>query len=786
MINELLDPISRIASTEIYINGKAIDKKAVNEYVENLEIEVNYFRHSIIGVFVCDEEFFTLSIGKSPNALTEDDTIKIILEDKSGSKFDRRFNIVKTLKTQTQKTNKTQQWNVYIEDTYGHALNSPNFTRFLTQAGFTGTPFEICQKALKTLFLKPTEISILYGDKSLNYNIKRNNLDFVSDDNPTLEYRFSKDLTPIENILKLANKYNIHLYQDFDTFHIIQNPTFENAEHIEDISKTSLFKELCDGKKYPYKICDKIKQQSSLSANDKANYKISLNLGGKKQVIKELNFNDIIKVIDINNNSDEYKDIRCENTIEVSNSYSLISSMLNDAFKKYLKASNMIIYTRPTLPYCIPGTLTTIDLATKSDFANTRMKGDYRFSGIWLIRSTTLKVLNNQFLIGRMVLCRFDNQTDATNEEEPDVITTDENEEILTNKPQKPKNIQDLKEYYDTNETKESSIESLKMNLDKIKDSSQTLSQLRSISNQLPMIKSGIKNGGDGLEDFMNTLENMKDLCSKIQPELEIILPAESQSNVTDAIKETLETLYKKIKPVADAIQNSINSIKEYVNDLISKFSEIGESITNCTNDNKEVTSRIINNIRKYKSEIYSYILKIENLILSEIKKFVNDIVSYIRKIVDTLSYNIYKSIMDTIMDSELKESVNMSMINSLLKMAIKPLIVDTMESLIQDKVYAPFNGIVSKINQIKSTINGIVNSVMAPFNSIERTVSESIQLLETNKNTPERILNMVQQQGPNIIRQSPKVIIENTGSSIKRDIETLKKKREQILKGLR
>ena len=46
MINELLDPISRIASTEIYINGKAIDKKAVNEYVENLEIEVNYFRHS--------------------------------------------------------------------------------------------------------------------------------------------------------------------------------------------------------------------------------------------------------------------------------------------------------------------------------------------------------------------------------------------------------------------------------------------------------------------------------------------------------------------------------------------------------------------------------------------------------------------------------------------------------------------------------------------------------------------------------------------------------------------
>ena len=54
-INELLDPISRVVSTEIYINDKQIDKNAVADYIENIEIEVNYFRHSIIGVFTCFE-----------------------------------------------------------------------------------------------------------------------------------------------------------------------------------------------------------------------------------------------------------------------------------------------------------------------------------------------------------------------------------------------------------------------------------------------------------------------------------------------------------------------------------------------------------------------------------------------------------------------------------------------------------------------------------------------------------------------------------------------------------
>lgn len=773
-INELLDPISRVVSTEIYINDKQIDKNAVADYIENIEIEVNYFRHSIIGVFTCFEDLFTMSIGKTPNALTEKDTIRIIFEDKSGSVFDRRFNILKTQKNTNQTTNRSEQWNVIIEDIFGHTLNSSNFTRFITEYGFSGTPFEICQKAIITLFEYPYKLTNLYKDPKITLNAKRNILDFVTDDNPTINYRFSKDLTPIENIMVLANKYNIHIYQNFDTFNIIQNPTFENSEHSEDVTETSLYKELCDGKKYPYKICDKIKQDSSLSLNDRANYRISLNLGGKEQVIRELNFEDVIKIIDINNNSDEFKNLRCENTLEVSSSYSLLSTLLNESYKKYLKSSNIIIYTRPTLPYCIPGTLTTIDLATKSEFLNTRKQGDYRFSGIWLIRSTTLKILNNQFLIGRMVLCRFDNQPDSTNEEVANIITSDENEYILTNKPEKPKNLE--------NEIKtKTSIE-----FNNIEDSSGTISQFNSILNQTSTISNTIKNGANGVEAVSSTFETLKSLQPSIEKVINIIAPPEALENVTTAISSSINVAYKEIKPIIDMIRNTVNAISEFFNSILSKFDIISDSAKPYKNNIPELISRITNSLRKFRSEIKSCLRNIENLIISEIKKYADDISMCLNKMVKAFALNIYCAIMNTVVDSDKKLSINALIIHSLLVTVLKVLFVDPLTSMIKDKIYGVFKNIVNNIRVISNKIDIIINSVTKPFESVEKTIDESIKLSQNIKSVPKRIMNRVQQQGPDIFRKSPKKIINTTENDIKQDLQSLKNKREKILKGLR
>jgi hypothetical protein len=775
-INELLDPISKVVSSEVYINDKHIDNKAVKDYIESLEIEVNYFRHSILCMFIANEELFTLSIGKSPNALTEKDTIRILFEDKSGSVFDRRFNVIKTTKTNTQTTNRSQQWTILLEDIYGHALNSSNYTRFLTEKGFSGTPFEICQSALNSLFRYPNELLKVYEEKTLSLNAKRNILDFISDDNPVLNFRFSKDLTPIENILKLAEKYNIHVYQDFNTFYIIQNPSFENSEHFLNENGTSLFKELCNGKEYPYKICDKIKQENSLSIHDRANYKISLNLGGKEQVLRELNFEDIIKVIDINNNSDEFKDLRSENPIEVSNSYMLLSTLMSESYKKYLTANNVVIYTRPTLPYCIPGTLTTIDLSTKSEFASKRKQGDFRYSGVWLIRSTTLKILNNQFLIGRMVLCRFDNPADETFEEMADVITSNENDAILTDKPNKPKNLEKQK----TSITK--SPEEL---FKSVKTETDTFSQFKSIFLQFTSITDAIDTGRKGVEDFLSVLDTFTDVQPLIEQGINALMPDASE-NVSESVGETVNNNVREIHPVILNIKNAIDSISEFFVFIKTKIYVICESISPYVDDIEEMVSRIVNQIRRFRSELKNALRMIENLIVTKIKRCADSINVLLSKMIKSFGDSIYDSIMGSTIDNDVKKTITPLLIQQIVKGVLDSLIVNPLSSLVKDTIFETFQKIVNKIRFMSNKIDEIVNKALKPFESVERTVEESIDAYQTVKSIPLRLLNRVQQQGPDVFRKPPKEIINNFETVVNQDIESLKKKREKLLKAMR
>lgn len=774
-INELLDPISKVVSSEVYINDKRIDNKAVKDYIESLEIEVNYFRHSILCMFIANEELFTLSIGKSPNALSEKDTIRILFEDKSGSVFDRRFNIVKTTKTNTQTTNRSQQWTIQLEDIYGHTLNSANYTRFLTEKGFSGTPFEICQSALNSLFRYPNELSKVYNEQILPLNAKRNILEFISDDNPVLDFRFSKDLTPIENILKLAEKYNIHIYQDFNTFYIIQNPSFENSEHYLNENGTSLFKELCNGKEYPYKICDKIKQENSLSIHERANYKISLNLGGKEQVLRELNFEDVIKVIDINNNSDEFKDMRSENPIEVSNSYTLLSSLMNESYKKYLKSNNIIIYTRPTLPYCIPGTLTTIDVTTKSEFASKRKQGDFRYSGVWLIRSTTLKILNNQFLIGRMVLCRFDNPADETFEEIPDVITSDE-DTVLTSKPNKPKNLE--KQKSTTPKTPEEVFKSVKTETD-------TFSQFKSVFLQFTSITDAIDTGRKGVEDFLSVLDTFTDVQPLIEQGINALIPDASE-NVSESVGETVNNNVREIHPVILNIKNAIDSISEFFNFIKTKINLICVSISPYVEDVGEMVSRIVNQIRKFRSELKNALRMIENLIVTKIKRCADSINVLLSKMIKSFANSIYDSIMGSTIDNDLKKTITPSLIQTIVKGVLQSLIVDPLLSLVKDTIFETFQKIVNKIRFISNKIDEIVNKALKPYESVERSVEESVNAYHTVRSIPLRLLNRVQQQGPDVFRKPPKEIINNFETVVNQDIESLKKKREKLLKALR
>lgn len=780
-VDELKDPICLIKSKEIYIDEKKINLLAMNDYVEGIEIEVNYFRHYINAILICFEDLFTLSKAKHPSALNNSDTIRIIFTDNTGNTFDRRFTVIKATSTVDYNSKRSPQWTIELRDTYGYFLDDISETAFLTEAGFSGTPIEIVEKAIKTV---TNDISDCfsespYNDRKLKIDVKRNNLDFVCDDNPTLDHRFVKDLTPFENIKKFADKYNIHIYQDFDTLHIIQNPTFENVKVSKCSDNTALFKEGADGRQYLLKICDKIKQESAIRTDDRANYKVSLNLGGKEQSFKELAFDQAVRVMELNSNSDE--DFHTKNTIEISSSEARVSTLMNSAFNKYMKANNLVIYTRTSLPYCVPGTCTTIDLQVNSEFLKTREKGDYRYSGNWLIRSTTLKILYNQNLISRMVLCRFDNPKDVTKEEVEDVITESNPEDVLTSKPEKPLNYEE-ENFFDKGEQKPVSGKELAETLNSSKVSQ--VQQMASIARMIESVGLTINSTNSALNSFLSDVDGLSKYKNAIMLGIKVFLDEIKDSTVMSAIDETFESLKQTIKPLADGIKKVINSIEESFNTIKNYIQEVTGSITSggsIISDVKEVASRISNTLSKYLSTFRSVLQTLENTIISELGHYVNIINSEIDGFIKKLS----NKLLTTINNDVKKEHPVLGggligAVTVAVEMGIKPF-----AGQIKDKMYEPLRAVSSKIREIRKAIETAAKPITDAVETVNSTIRNTMTSANQIAQTPERLLRRITTQGVNILREDPKEILKQ---DIKSTVNTVKAraKRDNILKAMR
>ena len=116
----------------------------------------------------------------------------------------------------------------------------------------------------------------------------------------------------------------------------------------------------------------------------------------------------------------------------------------------------------------------------------------------------------------------------------------------------------------------------------------------------------------------------------------------------------------------------------------------------------------------------------------------------------------------------------------------MESLIVNPLLSLVKDTIFETFQKIVNKIRFISNKIDEIVNKALKPFETVERTIEESINMVHSVKSIPLRLLNRVQQQGPDVFRKPPKEIINNFETVVNQDIESLKKKREKLLKAMR
>ena len=163
MYQELLDPLSKIQHYELYINNTRVLKRYVDEFVQSIEVEFNYFRFSSIGILRCSEEFFTLSISKNPSEFTNDDTIKIIFTDNANNTFNRRYNIVSAVKKDAEDDG--EFWIISLIDIYGFTFNSPNYNKYITQQGYSGTPLQIVENVINDLIVFPLNEYRRYKDK---------------------------------------------------------------------------------------------------------------------------------------------------------------------------------------------------------------------------------------------------------------------------------------------------------------------------------------------------------------------------------------------------------------------------------------------------------------------------------------------------------------------------------------------------------------------------------------------------------------------------------------------
>lgn len=395
MINDL--KLSKIKSKSISIDGVVIEEKYVNDFITDIEIEMNYFRPFVMASMTCNEELFTLSINKSPE-LIKDSKIIMILQDNNDVEFIKIFYVHKAVKKTISSS--LNMWEIILHDIYAKYLFSTSFSERITDKGYTGTPIEIIEKAMNDL------IPSRYDACPIKFI--RNNISFIDDNELMITHRFVKDKTPYENIKKFCSMYNIRFYQDNNSLTFIQNPTLVDMESSKATDGTPLYVEICNSKQYAFKICDKIRQPTSEETLKKVNYKLVLNEFGKKQTYKTLKFTDLMKILVINDNTKQYKDLIDENESYKPSNTKTLSSLVFSEFSKYLRTNTLIIYVRSTFEKANVGTLTSVELTSDKSLPQERAKGDIRWSGNWLITSSTIKIVGDVFF-HRLILNRFDN-----------------------------------------------------------------------------------------------------------------------------------------------------------------------------------------------------------------------------------------------------------------------------------------------------------------------------------------------------------------------------------------
>ena len=480
MFNQFLG--TSFKSLSLYIANdnqelRLIGSEFINDMVQKVELNFGFFKFGILGTIVLNQDLIRNSIGKDSDHLTAKNVIRIVFEDSYGFILDKVFVCSGTEMAKFQNDKSGEMVKLNILDIYSYYLNQK--TPDLQVKSYKGSPLSVVEQILTDSIKTPDEILRSYNLKTLDLYIENNTFSFL-EDNDSLTWKHIQNRSALDDLNLLCSKYNITLFQDFNGIRVIENFDFHDLEDHRNEDDSELW---CDKvpDRYPYNIYDKKKMFKPIEINTIPKLKVSLNTQGKNQTLEDLDFNEILDIIDLNNNSREFANTFDTREVTEYSGTNGKKALVYDYSRLFIRYSNLAIYVSGPLEECNPGTKTSVRLNLPFRYTNDALKGDQRFSGNWFIGSSSFALINNHMFI-RLGLCRFDSPKIDTVSE---VISEEGDNYSYSSKPPLPKKERTfVTEVSSTLDEIQSSIRDTESFAKKMVDMSAQINKLKQFSEQ--------------------------------------------------------------------------------------------------------------------------------------------------------------------------------------------------------------------------------------------------------------------------------------------------------------
>lgn len=411
-----------------HVNGeksKIIKSDAIQtgEIIRSVEISSSFNR---LNLFACLEVSKSLLDDLEIN-LTNNDTkteyskvrITITLVDNSKNTVKKQFVIDNIKESQIQKNGTEEFFTIVCVDAYGYRFINNEYAQDTVNNYYIKSPVENVKTFIDTICKKQeseksNSVKIEILDDTEKYGLRDDELTSeLKELKKTSQYTqlYNNNSSIFQQFTSYLKKYNIKVYQDFNTIHVIQNCVPKRLPEC----KCSLSDRVSNDSLYY--IADRNLYNTNTSQLARCTYKIH-NSSGRCDKTSVLDSTLLIDSIILNNDQKEYSKFMSEkSSITEGDSDITIGSILYENMAKLLRNKEISIYIRGDAANFNPGQIITLDCIKDVESHKAQLCGDDVYNGKWIILDTTYKFVYPQYFFVRLTLIRLDNPIDLVKDE---------------------------------------------------------------------------------------------------------------------------------------------------------------------------------------------------------------------------------------------------------------------------------------------------------------------------------------------------------------------------------